>query len=76
MNGALTVRELYINLAMKIKAGYGDHKIYISSDEEGNSFNPCFYGCTTDKTEIEQTEKWCYINYIHEDNADNIVLLG
>lgn len=76
MNGALTVRDLYANLGIKIKQGYGDHKIYISSDEEGNSFNPCFFGCTTDKQEIKETEKWCCIDYLDGDNADNIVLLG
>ena len=76
MNGALTVKDLYTNLGIKIKQGYGDRRVYISSDEEGNSFNPLFFGCTTDQHEIKETEQYCYINYIHNDNAENIVLLG
>lgn len=72
----LTIKDLYRNLGVYIKAGLGDRKIYISSDEEGNEFNPLWFGITADKSEIEMTESVCFINYNDGDNKDNIVLLG
>ena len=73
---ALTVNQLKNNLDRIIDRGYGNHRIYIASDEEGNSFNPLFYACQTDKDEIKATSEISFINFIHDDNVDNIVLLG
>lgn len=72
----LTITDLHKYLSVCIKKGLGDKKIYISSDEEGNSFNPLWYGVTIDTDEIEATEQVCFINYTSGDNKDNIVLLG
>ena len=76
MDKNLTVKELYANLGECIKRGYENHKVYISSDEEGNSFNPLFYGVTTSKEDIEGYMEMGCIYPVYKDSADNIVLLG
>lgn len=76
MEENLTVYDLYRYTEAMIKMGFGDYKIYISSDEEGNSFNPLWYGYSCDIEEIKATEQVCFINYANDDNKDNIVLLG
>lgn len=72
----MTVKQLAENLLMRIGQGYGDHNIYMASDEEGNSFNPMLYLTTVGKESIQD-----YINNgclcpIDDDTVDNIILLG
>ena len=40
----LTVRELLEECEKQIANGNGNKKIYISKDDEGNSFHPLHYG--------------------------------
>lgn len=44
MNDQLTVKQLYYECAKALKAGYGDKKIAISDDNEGNGFHGMFFG--------------------------------
>ena len=47
-NQPLTISELYRDLGKLIKAGYGDKKILISQDDEGNGYHQLWYSVTTD----------------------------
>ena len=72
----LTVRELHANLAYAIKEGLGNKKIYIASDEEGNCFNPLFFGITSEKSEIDAFKRMGCISLLDKDNIEDEVLLG
>ena len=41
---AITVDELYRALAIARKYGFGDKKILLSNDDEGNGYHECFQG--------------------------------
>lgn len=46
--GAITIDELYKDLAKLRKQGLGGKKILISQDDEGNGYHELFFGVTTD----------------------------
>lgn len=68
----LTVKDLYLMCKQVVEQGYGDRKIVISDDNEGNGFHGLFYGlCTSD---IEQ-----YVDEIYDSTTtdpNEIVILG
>lgn len=44
---AITVNDLYNSLKKAIDAGFGDKKILLPIDDEGNGYHECFYTITT-----------------------------
>lgn len=44
---ALTINQLYAHLANLKEKGFGDKKIMISQDDEGNGYHELFFGITT-----------------------------
>lgn len=44
MEKALTIKDLHSALETAIMNGYGDKKILLSSDDEGNSYHEMFFG--------------------------------
>lgn len=74
MNRPLTIVELMKECQKQISLGNGDNEIYISSDEEGNHFNPCFFGFTDNsKGDIDAYKKMFCIDC---ENTNKVVLLG
>ena len=43
MNEALTVNQLYEALQQAVKAGLGEKKILLTTDDEGNGLHECFF---------------------------------
>ena len=43
MEKALTIKDLHSALETAIMNGYGDKKILLSSDDEGNSYHEMFF---------------------------------
>lgn len=70
----ITVNEL-LKICKGLKDnGFGNKKIYLSSDDEGNDFHPLFYGITFDPDKVKEYADLC--SSIPSDEANNIVLLG
>ncbi len=44
--GVITVKELHKNLSRLIADGHGDKEIWITSDDEGNSYHALYYNAT------------------------------
>lgn len=44
----ITVDELYRALAKARKDGFGDKKILLSNDDEGNGYHECFFTVSTE----------------------------
>ena len=66
----LTVKQLRDACDKVIAEGFGDHKILISMDDEGNGFHELHYAFITDKEEIDEV-------FDYADDWDYpIVLLG
>ena len=71
---ALTIKQLAKLCAEEIKAGNGDKKILISSDDEGNGFHGLFYPFTTAQEEIDILYEH---NYFHDPvDPKTVVILG
>ena len=69
----ITVNEL-CEACEELKAkGMGNKEIYISSDDEGNSFHGLYYLFTTKQKDIKEIAE---SSYIETDNIKNIVILG
>ena len=74
MNRPLTIRELYKECMRQISNGNGDKEVYISADEEGNAFNPCYFGFTDNsKGDIDAYKNMFCINC---EDANKVILLG
>lgn len=71
--GQITVKQLSAILAEAIRDGYGDRKIVISDDTEGNGYHGLFYGIST-ASEAGVTVGMIYDS--QETNPDNIIILG
>lgn len=71
--GIITVKVLKQIVDEAVKAGKGDARVFISADEEGNSYHGLFYGITSLDTDDGRT----YILPLCEDGAtENDVVLG
>ena len=79
-NQALTIDELYRDLAKLRKAGFGKKKILISQDDEGNGYHELFYSVNIDVKSFGLSEPWAagMLPYgVSPDEAENdYVILG
>ena len=73
MNHPITIKELAYLCKKEIDAGYGNREIYISSDDEGNSYHGLYFGFTKDKDTIEKASLYCNADF---ENIENTVILG
>lgn len=72
----VTVNDLLTACQRQVLKGNGDKYVFISSDEEGNSFNQLFYLFADDPDDIKEILEWSYpLNEIDE-VAKKGVLLG
>lgn len=71
--GQLTVKELAAMLAEAVRNGYGDKKIVISDDNEGNGYHGLFYGLTVNDVE---SVAGGMIYDSQETNPEKLVILG
>lgn len=71
--GQLTVKELAAMLAEAVRGGYGDKKIVISDDNEGNGYHGLFYGLTVN--DIESVAGGMIYDS-QETNPEKLVILG
>ena len=70
----LTVRTLKALCERAIKEGFGDKKILITSDDEGNEYHALWNGFTTNSEEIEGCKE---AGLFHDDfDTEEVVLLG
>ena len=70
----LTVRDLFNECIKQIKLGNGDKKVFISIDEEGNGFHPCYFGFTDNsKGDIDAYHK---MGCIEGGDPAKVILLG
>lgn len=70
MAKVITVDELLKMCQAEKSKGNGSRRIYISQDDEGNSFHPLYFGFTTEN--IDQFDAWG----IDTINPDTDILLG
>ena len=75
MEKALTIKELHSALGNAIKDGYGDRKILLSSDDEGNSYHEMFFAMSMARDCVSSD---CQLPYgVTMDEANNeYVILG
>ena len=74
---AMTVKQLYLELAEEIKKGNGDKVIVIADDNEGNAYHGMFYGVTSDPKTVREnieTSNGLYDSAVED--YDQIVILG
>ena len=69
----LTVNKLLKMCRALKENGYGDKKIYLSSDDEGNDFHAAFYGFTFTPDKIKDFAEY---TSIPDAEINNIVLFG
>ena len=69
----LTVNKLMKMCKVLKDNGFGDKKVYLSSDDEGNDFHALFYGFTFTPDKIKDIAE---CTSIPDAETDNIVLLG
>ena len=72
---ALTVDELYAELAKARKMGLGKKRILLTGDDEGNSFHLCFYAVTPAK-EVFGDAPYGLPCSVIKDNLDEFVVVG
>ena len=77
----LTVYELYNCLARAIKEGYGDKKVIVADDNEGNSYHGMYYGLTYKEDEVanclDEEILGATVYDLEEDtNIDELVIIG
>ena len=71
----MTVRGLYEELKCLMQLGYGDRKIVLPDDNEGNGFHGCFFGCTTNKNYIEMATDGLIFDS-EETDPSKIIIIG
>lgn len=69
----LTVNILLEECERQKSKGNGNKKVYISSDEEGNSFHPLYFGFTDEIEDIKECQQ--YSDGIDGD-LEELVILG
>ena len=77
---AITVNELIKDLVKVSQAGFGNKKILISQDDEGNGYHELFFSVTTDVKSFGFKEGWAAgmlpYGVSAEDAEQNYVILG
>ena len=70
----LTINQLLEECEKAKSKGFGNKKILISRDDEGNGFHTLFYGFLLDKKEIQEYKD---MGLFQDDNeVEDVVLLG
>jgi len=72
----VTVSELYKALAVACKAGYGDKKILLSNDDEGNGYHECFFTVSTDLKKFRLSYNDLPYGVDVEDAEKDYVIIG
>ena len=76
----MTINELHRDLGKLIKAGYGNKKILISQDDEGNGYHELFFSVNTDVKSFGFGDSWAVgmlpYGVSVEDAEENYVILG
>lgn len=68
----MTIKELSVITAYLVKKGYGDRKIVISDDNEGNGYHGLCFGF-----DVENVDE--YVDLIYDSttyDADKLAILG
>lgn len=68
----LTVKDLYLMCKQVVEQGYGDRKIVISDDNEGNGYHGLCFGF-----DVENVDR--YVDLIYDSttyDADKLAILG
>lgn len=77
---AITVNELIKDLVKVSQAGFGNKKILISQDDEGNGYHELFFSVTTDVKSFGFGQGWAAgmlpYGVSAEDAEQNYVILG
>ena len=77
---AITVNELIKDLVKVSQAGFGNKKILISQDDEGNGYHELFFSVTTDVKSFGFGKGWAAgmlpYGVSAEDAEQNYVILG
>lgn len=76
---AITVNDLYNSLKKAIDAGFGDKKILLSNDDEGNGYHECFFVLTSDIGSFGFGDRFAPslpFNVSPEDAEKNYVIIG
>lgn len=69
----LTVNQLLEECEKQKSKGNGNKKVYISSDDEGNSYHALYYSFTDDKKSLKEIQDYaCGL----DEDIQNIVVLG
>ena len=77
----ITINDLWKACVEERKKGNGKKKILVSSDEEGNSFNPLYYLFTPTKDPNEEQDFFdaAYIDKpcgVTDENINDYIILG
>lgn len=69
MNSPITIKQLHDDCARAIRNGNGNKHVFITSDDEGNSYHALWYGILDEEKDVDDT-----INLYHipVDNYDPI----
>lgn len=76
---AITVNDLYNSLKKAIDAGFGDKKILLSNDDEGNGYHECFFEVTPNLESFGFRDRFAPslpFNVSPEDAEKNYVIIG
>ena len=74
MEKALTIKELHSALGNAIKDGYGDRKILLSSDDEGNSYHEMFFAMSMARDCVSSDSQLPYGVTLDEANNEYVIL--
>ena len=72
----VTVRELYDALAVACKSGFGNKKVLLSNDDEGNGYHECFFTLATDIKKFRLSYNDLPYGVSPEDAENDYVIIG
>ena len=76
MAHVITVDELYKELALARKNGWGKRKIMLSNDDEGNGYHLMFFS-VTDNVEDIFSSPYMHLPYsVKKDELKDYIILG
>lgn len=73
MEKSMTVNELFEECKKQIEAGHGEKQVWISRDDEGNSFHQLLYDFTPLTEDNKENFETYYGEYLDKDND---IILG
>lgn len=71
---AITIKELHAYLGKAIEDGYGDRKILLSSDDEGNSYHEMFFAMSMARDCVSSDSQLPYGVTMDEANNEYVIL--